>query len=344
MIVRLANSRALVTLLLITGALWGPHAGAQHPTPAELKYFTPVRSVIFDVPDTLLIATIDHLDVDASGRLLVTDKLGQQVLLFDSTGALLASLDPRVCHPGFTFRPVKAMFGGSEFILLFNAGPWGYRFTSDGACLGGVHSDFGLSKFVDIDPKGGLIGVVDGPEWEVRQMDGSGKPLNSFPVAEPKFPNASYRFSGGGLVADGFHVYFAWAPEPTVMKYTLDGEFVRRIRKSSRYFRSQHADMPFEVSPEQVAALRNWTGTFTLALYELSEHLIMVQYLDNRSGTGYQVFSKDGELVAEELGIGGWFFIHGGNGLAYGLFQPDLDDQRELPNPFITVYKFLPPQ
>jgi len=87
MIVRLANSRALVTLLLITGALWGPHAGAQHPTPAELKYFTPVRSVIFDVPDTLLIATIDHLDVDASGRLLVTDKLGQQVLLFDSTGA-----------------------------------------------------------------------------------------------------------------------------------------------------------------------------------------------------------------------------------------------------------------
>ena len=338
------DHRIKLTCLLLLASL--PTAQAQDLSPAELKYFTPIRTITLDVPDTLLIAAIEHLDVDASGRLLVTDPRGDQVLLFDSTGALIASLDPRNCRPGFTFRPVEAMFGGDAYIFLLNAGPWGYLFTSEGACIDDVDPEFRPSSFMDIDPTGTLFEVKDRPFWEVRRMDSTGKILDAFPVPEPKFPNASSRWADGGLVADGSHVYYAWAPEPAVMKFTVDGRFVRKIRKRSRYFHSPRRDFPAEVSPELWAAIRKWTGTITTtrSLLELDDNFIMIQYLDYQNGSGYQVFGKDGELIAEELGIGGRFFIHAGYGLAYGLNQPQPDENGELPNPYFTVYQFEAPQ
>ncbi|MDE2732637.1 MAG: hypothetical protein OXI38_14725 [Bacteroidota bacterium] len=331
------------TLLLAIGISAVAEVSAQDESAAELKYFKSVRTIVFDDPDVPPIAAIDHMDVDASGRLLVTDELGEQVLLFDSKGILLASLDPRGCHPGFTFLPVGAMFGGDEYIFLRNAGPWGYLFTSEGACMEDVDPEFVPSTFMDIDPTGTLFGVQEKPFWEVRRMSPSGKLQETFPVMEPRYPNASSRYADGGVVADGTHIYFAWAPEPTVLKYTLAGEFVRKIQKRSRYFKPPDADLPAELSPELFAALRRWTGTITLSVLELDDHIIMVQYLDYQRGTGYQVFSKDGTLIAEELGIGGRFFIHGRDGFAYGIIQPDLDEKGELPNPYLIVYKFSPP-
>ena len=308
-------------------------AHAQDFPPTELKHFTPIRTITLDEPDTLLIAAINGIDVDLFGRMLVTDKLGEQVLLLDSTGTLLASLDPRNCHPGFTFRPIGAMFGGNEFILLMNAGPWGYRFTSDGACLGSMHSEFVLPDFLDINSAGELVGVLDGPHWEIRQMDPTGITVNSFAIPEPKFPHASGRFDAGGFITDGTHFYYAWATEPSIMKFSADGTYVDRIHKRASYFKSPRKDVPGELSPALWTAMQNWTGTITRNLFELSDQTIMVQYIDQHNGGGYQVFSKEGELIAEELGIGGWWFIHAGHGLAYGLVQPDLDERGELPNP-----------
>ena len=314
---------------------------AQDLSPAELQYFKKVGTITFDQPETLLIASIEHLDVDASGRLLVTDPMGEQVFLFDSTGTLLATLDPRICHPGFEFSPISAMFGGNDFIFLANSSPWGYRFTSDGDCLGSVDPSFDLPSFMDIDPTGILYGIEEGPFWEVRRMSATGKQLESFSVPQPKFPNASSRFADGGIVADGSHIFYAWGPEPVVVKYSLGGTLLERIQDRDSYFQSARRDLPAELSPELFAALRNWNGTITRTIFELTDQMIMVQYLNGERGTGYQVFTKNGELVAEELGIGGRFFIHGGFGLAYGLVQPELDDNGELPNPYLNVYRFV---
>ena len=126
--------RGLLVVLFL-GVTAAPCVRAQYAPPFELKHFEKVGTVRFDKPDTLLIASIFEIDVDPAGRLLITDMLGEQVLLFDSTDVLLASLEPRICHPGFTFRPQGARFGSDEFIFLLNSGPWGYRFTTEGTCL-----------------------------------------------------------------------------------------------------------------------------------------------------------------------------------------------------------------
>ena len=114
--------------------------------------------------DTLLIGFIEQVDVDSNGRLLITDQIGKQTLLFDSTGTLLASLDPSTCHPAFPFSPTAAVFGNDEFIFVKDnsGGYWGYQFTAEGACLGRADRSFSSPKFIDVDPEGMMYGVGAG--------------------------------------------------------------------------------------------------------------------------------------------------------------------------------------
>ena len=86
-----------------------PYVGAQ-AAPLDLKYFKEAETIQL-FPDTLLIAGIDHMDVDPTGRVLVVDQKGRQAFLFDSTGILQTSLDPTVCHPGFFFGSTPLLVG-----------------------------------------------------------------------------------------------------------------------------------------------------------------------------------------------------------------------------------------
>lgn len=74
-----------------------------------------------------------------------------------------------------------------------------------------------------------------------------------------------------------------------------------------------------------------------------TDQTIMVQYFDRDNGIGYQVFTKDGVLLAEELGLK-TVFLHGENGVVYTMGQSDFDSRGELPNPHLEVYRFISPQ
>ena len=342
----------LVGAILLT-AFMAPGVRAQHTPIDELKYFEKVRTVRFDEPDTLLIGSIDRIDIDPAGRWLIVDRKGEQVLLFDATGTLLASLDPRTCHPGFTFWPMGAKFGSDEFILVLNsnAGQWGYRFTTEGACLGSVDREFVMpvSTFLDIDPTGALYGAYVWPDREMRYMSAAGQTLMEFPLPPSKYPNADLRFSTGGLIADGAHLFYASALGPDILKIALDGTLVGRISERSSWFRSPRRDLPSDlpsgISRQAFKVVGEWvaTATPTWSIFELTDQTFMVQYTNgNQRGVGYQVFTKDGKLVAEELGLQP-LFIHGENGLVYHVVHPGMDSQGELPNPYVDVYQFVAP-
>jgi hypothetical protein len=91
------------------------------------------------------------------------------------------------------------------------------------------------------------------------------------------------------------------------------------------------------------SALKDIRGTTIRDFFELTDQTIMAQYIDRDNGTGYQVFTKDGVLLAEELGLDTLFW-HGGNGVVYMMVQPDFDSRGELPNPMLEVYQFISPR
>ncbi len=339
------SRRAFLICALLLGVAVTSGVRAQELALPDLKHFKRVRTVTFDGPETLLIAQIEYLDIDAAGRFLVTDILGEQVLLFDSTGSLQASLDSSVCEPGFTFSPESAHFRGDESIFVLNSGDhWGYRFNKDGTCLGKVDREFDNPRFLAIDPAGTLYGAYVRPTLEMRRMSATGETLSSFSIPKGEFPNANNRLDEGGLVADGTHLFYAAATEPAIMKFALDGTLVGRISKRSSWFRSPRRDLPRDLSPKLFEALREWESTTTTwSLFELTDETLLIQYFSGERGIGYQVFSKDGTLVAEELDYGRRPIVHGENGLVYFVMQPGLDSQGDLPNPYVEIYRFVAP-
>ncbi len=171
-------------------------------------------------------------------------------------------------------------------------------------------------------------------------MSAGGKTLEVFSLPPPKFPNASDRLGSGGLVADGTHLFYAQSPGPDILKFALDGTIVGRISKRSSWFRSPRRDLPPDITPQFWKAFREWTATSTESIFELSDQTLMIQYFNGERGAGYQIFTKDGALVAEELGLK-TVFLHGEYGLVYRPVQPALDGQGELPNPYVEVYQFV---
>lgn len=145
---------------------------------------------------------INGVNTDRSGRWFLTDEAGDQVVLLAADGSLPALLDPERCHPGFEFKPTDTRFGGNDFIFVPNSGNyWGYRFTSDGECLGSVNQEYTISNTFDIDPAGRLYGDYDWPERTIRELDATGATAIELPLPPSKFPSASRRFAHGGLIA-----------------------------------------------------------------------------------------------------------------------------------------------
>lgn len=328
-----------------------PFAWAQVTTPFELEHFKREKTIRFDNPDTLLIAGIDYMDLDPEGRVLVVDQRGRQVLLFDSTGVLYASLDPTACHPGFTYRPLTAQFGGDKFIFVQNSGGegWGFRFTAEGDCLGRADIEYRGNREFAVDPSGILYDIShdhsDLKQRVLRHMNPMGKELEAFPIPAAKLPNATWRVRGGGLIADGKHIYYASAVEAQVLKFALDGALDDRIVLDHSSFRFPRRDFP-PASQAILSGFPEWARDVTMieGFFELTAQTLFVQFRGMEGEGGYQVISKEGVLIAEEMGIPLMpKLLHGEYGLLYRVIQPRLDSEGELPSPYIQSYRFVMP-
>ena len=332
-------------------------AAAQAEPAEQLAHFEWVRTIALSDPDavhpdTLLTGQIWSLDVDSDGRLLIVDLRAREVLLFDPEGKLLAVPDPVPCHPGFEAAPVNAKFVEDEAIFVSNAlSPLGYRFRPDGDCLGPVDPEYSLIvryEFLDVGVQGSLFGVYQFPDRQVvRHMSSSGKTLHEFDLPPSRFPNAADRIAMGGLVADESHIYYAGVAEPHILKLTPDGNVAAELSERSAWFREVSKDLPNPGSGDIEAFLKasgsfHRNNTLAVNIFELTDGTIMVQYKDSSRGLGYQVFTKDGVLVAEELGVRVGF-NYGRDALVYRVVQPSKDELAEIPNHSIEVYRFVPP-
>ena len=344
---------ALCVVALVLHLTYVGPAGAQPAGSVQLAHFQKVRTITLADPDavhpdSLLMAGIWSLDVAPDGRMLVVDMRGSQALLFDPDGKLLALLDPSLCHPGFEVRPVHAIFVGDQSIFLSSAGPWGYQFTPEGGCLGNVDADYALIEhrgFLDVDAQGNLFGIYRYPDKQVlRHMTSDGKTIREVTLPPSRNPGAAFTIAMGGLIVDEERIFYAGAVDPHVLKMTLNGAIVARISHRTSWFRDASKDLPDQESGGLRQAAGNLLGSSTLTtdMFGLTDQTLMIQYQDSGRGWGYQVFTKDGLLVAEELGVK-HRFKYGKDGLVYRVVQPGLDESGQLPNPYLEVYRFVAP-
>ncbi|ARA94294.1 hypothetical protein AWN76_014785 [Rhodothermaceae bacterium RA] len=303
------------------------------------------RSIPLDT--SVIVGTVTYLDVDAQGRLLVTDHVSNKVFLFSSGGKHLRTLDAEPCHPGFNMRPIRAYFAPPGDIFLLNGGgPWGYWFTPDGACREGMSDEFMPPRLLAPGEDGYLYGLYAADQYEIRRMDRRGRTLSAF-GRHDAFRNIVLRIEGGGIVQTGDHrLYVAFPFSPYVYVFEEEGQFVETLGWAPPYYRAVDKDLPMRSSRGQLAeAIRDLgqrhSMTYNLLLLEPS--VLMVQhinpYRDEDEEVGIVLLTTDGRVLNEGAILTDHPFLAARNGLAYTSVQPEVDAAGYLPNPSIEVYR-----
>ncbi len=327
--------RSLWTLSLLTALA----ASGQEPS----DYLT--KEAVIHLSEEVLIGTISTLDIGKNRDLLIVDKVARKVWIFDHEGNFKNELHPEQCHPGFQMNPLDAKYAGDRFILMTNAGPWGYRFKIDGTCLGGLHRDFLAPMQLTLDDQGFFWAFFGERGGYFVHMDSTGKKLLQFDTVDEDFPNLVYRVRGGGSFATDEFVYYASVADQKIYKYDRSGRLVQTIGRTPKRHRAPPQDLPSGVSKRLFTVLQEVMGqsTLTFGLFPLDEDLIMLQYKHGREGFGFQVYNRQGRLLAEDFGMQ-YQFITAKEGRVYRVVQPELDADGTLPNPFIEVYRYTGPK
>lgn len=327
--------RSLWTLSLLIALA----ASGQEPR----DYLT--KETVIHLSEEVLIGAVSTLDIGKNGDLLIVDKVARKVWLFDRKGNFKKELRPEPCHPGFRMNPLDARYAGDRFILMTNAGPWGYRFKIDGTCLGGLHREFRAPMQLALDDQGFIWAFYGERGGYLAQMDSSGKKLLQFDTVNEGFPNLIYRVHGGGIFATDAFVYYAGVADQKIYKYDGSGRLVQTIGRTPRRHRAPPRDLPPGVSKQLFRVVGEVMGqsTLTFGLFPLDENLIMLQYKHGREGFGFQVFDRQGRLLAEDFGMQ-YQLITAKEGRVYRVVQPELEADGALPNPFIEVYRYTGPK
>jgi len=324
-----------------------------------LKYFKKVKTIELD--EKAAIKILSHLDIDNSGKLLITDAAGK-VFLFSPNGKLIKELKSDDCHPGITWKPFKAMFKPDGEIMIINAYPGSMRFKNDGSCIGKMDDKFimqGLDAACFTD--GSFITfnnyLVPNTAPFIR-YDKTGKELNKFGSYDSRFKNFIKQlgmFLYGNMTIDKNDVlYKVFFHSADIYKYDKKGNTLGKIfRKPDRYLQIKD-DIPileFPTPTEDAAKYKEavikfkkeaekYEFTYSKKLFLLADNLLFFVYTIG-DDFGVQIFNTNGKyLLNNDIKIGKMSNILGAkNNLVYIINEQNNKDLTSLTTS-IDIYKY----
>ncbi|WP_457653129.1 hypothetical protein [Rhodocaloribacter sp.] len=115
------------------------------------------------------------------------------------------------------------------------------------------------------------------------------------------------------------------------------------IREIPSYYKSIREDVPFtsdlRVLMKKFKEINN-TKTLMFSISKLDENKILMQFRNNSREYGVQVIDvRQKRLVNKREIIMHRLFYYAGNNYIYAFKQADINENGDLPNPSILVYK-----
>lgn len=287
---KLPNLVLIVTILISVSAL------AQPAELIEIKRVT--------IPEEVFLGGFLEIDIQ-DDRILITDSSIGQVLLFD--GSEWKVLDPKICHPGFSFQPLQAKFGDHDELFITNSGIWGFRFKNNGDCIGAAEE--GTKFFTPENFYYGtdIIGInKDFTQTNINAWGKKGQEIETVFSVLNKFPNAEYRFKGG-IFEYKSSIYFIKALEPIIYTFNRETKQLANNEFDFKFFKPIKSDIPSDVNnpgffKEIGKTIKN--NSVIYGLYQLNSNsgiVLFNQYVDKKSATFGLVFSLDDLSIKETL-------------------------------------------
>ena len=307
----------------------------------------------------IVIARIDEIDVAPNGDFLIVDKRSSQAILFDQNGNVKRKVKPSDCNPGFSGRPSRGGFITDGIVLITTGGGGGgYRFNRNGECRGNLDEEFFLPLQVVSDFAGHIYGFFAprGLEESARivKTDSTGKISQTFWLPRTDLPVTALMLRSEGLVyADGYVFYAAASVGPDVYRFSSENGDLDILQvQAPAFYRPITEDRANAYSDGRSAVIKEISELFSSSsvtdnIFRIDQNRLLVQWVDMREGVergkhGLQAIDTDGRLIGET--IGRKFPIRVSQGeYAYSWEQPGLDENGELPNPYIYVDKYIGP-
>lgn len=181
------------------------------------------RRIILDQKENL--ASIQSLDINEKGELLVTDQTLKQVILYKNDGSLIKKLSMQDCDPGFQFDPFNAKFHpkGGIFVLHAN-NPLGTWFKADGTCIMKTSPTLSVVMGIDIGENGDIYAYGKGLK-KIQIYDSLGAKKKAFDI-EDNFPLANRHVATNSIRYVKNNMYISLPFSSNLLKYTITGQFL----------------------------------------------------------------------------------------------------------------------
>ena len=137
------------------------------------------------------------------------------------------------------------------------------------------------------------------------------------------------------------NIYQTHLSHPDIYKYNSDLELIDHFKRNPKYFKklSEESDDIFKDPARlgEMIGLMN-DAVWNTNLFVLNDSLFMSQYLMQKEGYALDLFTTQGIYYSCDQLRYQSKIMAAGNGMVYTIFQPEGDEDGNVPNPIVIEY------
>ena len=274
-------------------------------------YFEPVG--VLEFSDSILVGNFSSLSVNSQGNMVVADRNAKEVFWFDAKGKLVSELDPEICHPGYSWSPMRAAFSDDGSVMVTNNGPFaGFQFGIEGDCIGRMDLKSWGPKGVALSE--GRVYVYDSkPEtWSIYHVDSDG--TQDTVISSDDFALYNSRIGGGtsDLIAiDGHQLILSQRQSAFTTLVDINEASVTQIGGTPDYFRPiEDSIVEGTVTTEDIfREIRRISEgkSRSMGIHLLSSKMVLQQhhlgyerFANSKEDIAFQIVQVDGTVLNKE--------------------------------------------
>jgi len=277
-------------------------------------------------------------------KILITDPVGNQVLLYDTKQKQGTFLDPESCHPGYKMMPVQTLFKPDGNIFMVNSYLWGFNFKADGSCEGVFNERKIATNNLNFDNDANYISfnLNDNTVYVINEEK---KIVNTYEIDFHSDNLLNKKFLGGGLVTTEKAIYTAVPSSPAITKIDKVDDSIERWEldisnlnyPEKKLMTTNKQDLLSKFSE----VVKDKDLTESLAL--LNDSTLVLQTVVNNEQRKVILISTDGTVITDKaLTIpNNEIFLGAQKNYLYTYNYQEYQNNPEVNIPPVKVYRYL---
>lgn len=292
-----------------------------------------------------IVGIIDKLYISSENRFLLLDRNFKEVYLVDNQGRLIKKLSIEHEIPGYSLAPEAAAFTSTGDIILYNAPMSFLHFDRDGNFKSrNKWNHMNHYRNIIVDSMDHIYAYTISPQKVfISKMLLHGDLIKQGGVYPKENFQLIYRIGEGGCIQIDTigNIYQTHLSGPDIYKYNSDLELVDHFKRNPKFFKKlpEESDDIFS-NPARLSEMMGLMkgAVMNINLFVLNDSLLLAQYLIPKEGYALDLSTTQGIYYSCDQLRYQSKIMAVRNGMVYTIFQPEGDEDGNVPNPIVIEY------